>query len=37
MPADKQEAVQLAIDQIERQFGKGSIMQLGGREIRRSS
>ena len=33
MPADKQKAVQLAIDQIERQFGKGSIMQLGGRVI----
>ena len=33
MPADKQKAVQLAMDQIERQFGKGSIMQLGGRVI----
>ena len=30
MPAGKQKAVQLAMDQIERQFGKGSIMQLGG-------
>ncbi len=30
---DKQKAVQLAMDQIERQFGKGSIMQLGGRVI----
>ena len=33
MPTDKQKAVQLAMDQIERQFGKGSIMQLGGRVI----
>ena len=33
MPEDKQKAVQLAMDQIERQFGKGSIMQLGGRVI----
>jgi len=33
MPADKQKAVQLAMDQIERQFGKGSIMKLGGRVI----
>lgn len=31
--AEKQRAVQLAIDQIERQFGKGSIMQLGGQAI----
>jgi recombination protein RecA len=31
--ADKQKALQLAIDQIERQFGKGSIMQLGGQVI----
>jgi recombination protein RecA len=30
---DKQEALELAMDQIERQFGKGSIMQLGGRVI----
>ncbi|MBW1789871.1 MAG: DNA recombination/repair protein RecA, partial [Deltaproteobacteria bacterium] len=30
MQADKQKAVQLAMEQIERQFGKGSIMQLGG-------
>jgi recombination protein RecA len=29
MSADKQKAVQLAMDQIERQFGKGSIMKLG--------
>ena len=33
MPADKQKAVQLAVDQIERQFGKGSIMQLGGQVL----
>jgi recombination protein RecA len=33
MPADKQKAIQLAIDQIERQFGKGSIMKLGGRVL----
>ena len=33
MPADKQKAVQLAMDQIERQFGKGSIMKLGGRVL----
>jgi recombination protein RecA len=31
--ADKQKAVQLAMDQIERQFGKGYIMQLGGRRL----
>ncbi|MCP4669031.1 MAG: DNA recombination/repair protein RecA, partial [Deltaproteobacteria bacterium] len=30
---DKQKALELAMDQIERRFGKGSIMQLGGREI----
>lgn len=29
---DKQKAVDLAITQIERQFGKGSIMKLGGEE-----
>lgn len=28
--ADKEKAVELAIGQIERQFGKGSIMKLGG-------
>ena len=33
MPADKQKAIQLAMDQIERQFGKGSIMKLGGRVL----
>jgi len=31
--SDKQKAVQLAMDQIERQFGKGSIMKLGGRML----
>ena len=30
---DKQKSIQLAMDQIERQFGKGSIMQLGDRVI----
>ena len=30
---DKQKAVQLAVDRIERQFGKGYIMQLGGRML----
>lgn len=30
---DKEKAVQTAMSQIERQFGKGSIMKLGGREI----
>jgi recombination protein RecA len=30
---DKQEVVELAMDQIERRFGKGSIMRLGGRVI----
>lgn len=33
MPADKEKAVQLAMDRIERQFGKGAIMKLGGRVI----
>ncbi len=33
LPAGKQKAVQLAMDQIERQFGKGSIMQLGGQVL----
>ncbi|MBW1797898.1 MAG: recombinase RecA [Deltaproteobacteria bacterium] len=33
MSADKQKALQLAMDQIERQFGKGSIIQLGGQLI----
>ena len=31
--ADKRKAVELAMGQIERQFGKGSIMKLGGRVI----
>ena len=30
---DKEKAVESAIGQIERQFGKGSIMKLGGRLI----
>ncbi len=30
---DRQKAVQTAMNQIDRQFGKGSIMKLGGREI----
>ncbi|MDD9305058.1 MAG: recombinase RecA [Desulfobacter sp.] len=30
---DREKAVQTAMSQIERQFGKGSIMKLGGREI----
>ena len=33
MPTEKQKAVQLAMDRIERQFGKGSIMQLGGQVL----
>ncbi|WDP93126.1 MAG: recombinase RecA [Desulfobacter sp.] len=33
MNKDKEKAVQTAMSQIERQFGKGSIMKLGGREI----
>ena len=31
--SDKQKTLQLAMDQIERRFGKGAIMKLGGREI----
>ena len=31
--ADKEKAVELAMGQIERQFGKGSIMKLGGRVV----
>ena len=31
--SDKQKTLQLAMDQIERQFGKGAIMKLGGRMI----
>lgn len=30
---EKQKAVQTAMNQIERQFGKGSVMKLGGREV----
>ena len=33
MNKDKEKAVQTAMSQIERQFGKGSIMKLGGREV----
>ena len=31
--ADKEKAIELAIGQIERQFGRGSIMKLGGQVI----
>ncbi len=31
--AEKEKAVQTAINQIERQFGKGSVMKLGGRQV----
>ena len=31
--SEKEKAVKTAMSQIERQFGKGSIMKLGGREI----
>jgi len=31
--ADKRKAVELAMGQIERQFGKGSIMKLGGQVL----
>ena len=30
---EKEKAVQTAMNQIERQFGKGSVMKLGGREV----
>ncbi|MCK4534336.1 MAG: DNA recombination/repair protein RecA, partial [Syntrophobacterales bacterium] len=30
---DKERSVELAITQIEKQFGKGSIMRLGGDEF----
>jgi recombination protein RecA len=33
LDTDKEKAVELAITQIERQFGKGSIMRLGGDEV----
>jgi recombination protein RecA len=33
MESDREKAVELAITQIERQFGKGSIMRLGGGEM----
>ncbi len=32
-PQEKSKAVQTAMSQIERQFGKGAIMKLGGREV----
>jgi len=31
--SDRQKALELALSQIEKQFGKGSIMKLGG-EVR---
>ena len=33
IPADKMKAAETALTQIERQFGKGSIMRLGQREV----
>ncbi|MEE4345283.1 MAG: DNA recombination/repair protein RecA, partial [Paracoccaceae bacterium] len=33
--ADKQKALDSALAQIERQFGKGSIMKLGGEHVMR--
>ena len=33
LSADREKAVELAIGQIERQFGKGSIMKLGSQVI----
>ena len=33
LDTDREKAVELAITQIERQFGKGSIMRLGGDEV----
>ena len=35
--ADKRKAVELAMGQIERQFGKGSIMKLGGQIFAKQS
>ena len=32
MALDKEKALQTALTQIEKQFGKGSIMRLGGEE-----
>ena len=32
---EKEKAIKTAMTQIERQFGKGSIMKLGGREIQK--
>lgn len=34
IPADKQKALESAMAQIERQFGKGSIMKLGSQTVR---
>ncbi|MFA6957695.1 MAG: recombinase RecA [Thermoanaerobaculia bacterium] len=33
MPAEKMKAAEAALTQIERQFGKGSIMRLGAKEV----
>ena len=33
LSSNKQKTIQLAMDQIERQFGKGFIMQLGGKAL----
>jgi recombination protein RecA len=33
IPADKQKAIESAMVQIERQFGKGSIMKLGSKIV----
>jgi hypothetical protein len=33
IPADKQKATESAMVQIERQFGKGSIMKLGSKVV----
>ena len=33
IPTDKQKAIESAMAQIERQFGKGSIMKLGSKAV----
>ena len=33
IPTDKQKAIESAMAQIERQFGKGSIMKLGNQAV----
>ncbi len=33
LSADKQKALEIALTQVERQFGKGSIMKLGSKEV----